>query len=161
MKYFECDVPSGDGVCSDNSCPCPDVVIPCGTGYLYIEQSLIDFRSQYPSLKSARGAMQQMQLQMRANLGMFTGFYRLGPILVCKQGAKLRKLDLEVAAADAEHWWKTGKVPLRATPLARSKKVDRKEKKGTRAKVKSSKKQLKSTSGESQKPVKKWWQFWK
>ena len=163
MKYFECDVPPGDGVCSDNNCPCPEVKIPRGTGYLYIDQELVNFRRQYTSMRSAREAMQQRQVQMRASLGTFTGFYRLGPILVCKQGAKRRKLDLEVAAADAEYWWKTAKVPLRATPLARSKKADRnrKEKKETRDNAGSSRKQLKSTLSESQKPVKKWWQFWK
>lgn len=122
MEYFECDVPSGDGLCSDNSCPCPEVLIPHGTGYLYIEKSLVDFRRQYPTMESARKAMQLRQDQMRASNMMFTGFYRLGPILVCEQGAKLRNLDLEVAATDAKYWWETGKVPLRATPIAGSKK---------------------------------------
>ena len=37
-------------------------------------------------------------------------------ILVCEEGAKLRGLNLEVAAADAKHWWETGKIPFRATP---------------------------------------------
>ncbi len=120
MEYFECDVPSGDGLCSDNKCPCPDVRIPRGAGYLYIEQGLVDFRRQYPTMKSAREAMQRRQDQMRDSFRFFTGFYRLGPILVCEQGAKLRNLDLEVAAADAKYWWKNGKVPLRATPLAGS-----------------------------------------
>jgi len=41
------------------------------------------------------------------------------PILMCEQGAKLRGLDLEVAAADAKYWWETGLVPLRVTPIAR------------------------------------------
>ncbi len=27
------------------------------------------------------------------------------PILVCEQGARLRHLDLDTAAADARHWW--------------------------------------------------------
>jgi tetratricopeptide (TPR) repeat protein len=129
MEYFESDVPGGNGLCSDNACPCPEVEIPRGTGYLYIEQSLVDFRRQYPKLDSARRAMQQMQEQMRSGgtggifSGITGGFYRLGPILVCEQGAKLRNLDLEVAAADAKHWWKTGLVPLRATPLAGSSKI--------------------------------------
>jgi len=122
MEYFECDVPSDDGLCSDNACPCPEVVIPRGTGYLYIEQSLVNFRRQYPTLVSARRAMQQTQEQMHADAassgGTFTGFYRLGPILVCEQGAKLRNLDLRVAAADAKCWWQTGRVPLRATPIS-------------------------------------------
>ncbi len=117
MEYFECDVPSGDGLCSDNNCPCPEVIIPRGTGYLYIEHSLVDFRRKYPTLKYAREAMQLKQKKMRASVLSFTGFYRLGPILVCEKGAKLRNLDLEVAAADAKFWWKTGFVPLCETPL--------------------------------------------
>jgi len=122
MAYFESDVPCGDGLCSDNRCPCPEVRIPRGTGYLCIEQSLVDFRQKCSTLKSARDAMSRMQEQFRARLGGsdFVGFFRLGPILVCEQGAKLRNLDLEVASTDARHWWETGKVPLRATPSARS-----------------------------------------
>lgn len=62
IEYFEDDPPSqrlpNGGLCSDNNCPCPQVVIPYGTGYLYIEQRLIDFRRQYPTVKSAREAMQ-------------------------------------------------------------------------------------------------------
>jgi phage FluMu protein Com len=84
-----------------------------GSGYLYIDQELVNFRKRYPSLESARKAMQQMQ-EIVASDGKL--FYRLGPILVCEQGAKLRNLNLKVAAADARHWWDTGLVPLRVTP---------------------------------------------
>jgi len=166
MDYFECDVPSGDGRCSDNSCPCPEVIIPRGTGYLYIEQRLVYFRHQYPTLESARRAMQQEHEQQRANLGGgVTGFYRLGPILVCEQGAKLREIDLEVAAADAKHWWETGQVPLRATPRA-----------GTVQKepiAKATSEAAPTTNAHrsptvQKKPIakapsveKKWWQFWR
>ncbi|MDD4955894.1 MAG: hypothetical protein PHP17_07660, partial [Candidatus Omnitrophica bacterium] len=40
------------------------------------------------------------------------------PIMMCKQGAILRDLDLNIAASDAAYWWKTGLVPLRVTPQA-------------------------------------------
>ena len=40
------------------------------------------------------------------------------PVLVCEEGAKLRKLDMRVANIDAVRWWETGKVPLRPTPTA-------------------------------------------
>jgi hypothetical protein len=117
VEYFESDVPAGDGRCSDNACPCPEVAIPRGTGYLYITPDLVELRSQYPSLASARQAMQNLHKEMSERTGgSVSGFYRLGPILVCEQGAKLRNLDLEVAGADARHWWRTGQVPLRATP---------------------------------------------
>lgn len=58
---------------------------------------------------------------MRASVGSAQMFYRLGPILVCEQGAKLRKLDLRVAHEDAKHWWATGEVPLRPTPIMTAK----------------------------------------
>jgi hypothetical protein len=122
LEYFECEVPPGDGVCSDNACPCPGigVVIRRGTGYLFIEQDLVDFRRQYPTLKAARRAIQEEQILRRAAFASrgstLVGFYRLGPILVCEQGAKARNLDLQVAGEDAKRWWRTGRVPLRATP---------------------------------------------
>lgn len=70
-----------------------------------------------------------MQEQLRAEYGSFTGLYHLGPILVCERGAKLRKLNLEVAAKDAKYWWKTEKIPLRAKPLRKS--IKKKQKKGS------------------------------
>ena len=39
------------------------------------------------------------------------------PVFLCDQGARRRNLDLEVSAADAANWAKTGSVPLRATPV--------------------------------------------
>lgn len=119
MEYFESDVPIGDGRCSDNACPCSEVLIQRGTGYVYIDQSLVDFRRQYPTLESARKAMKQRHQELRNSFGGtdVSLVYQLGPILVCEQGAKNRNLNLEVAAEDARRWWQTGKVPLRATPL--------------------------------------------
>ena len=117
--FFECDVPAGDGLCSDNDCPCSEVTIRRGEGYLYIDDKLVEFRKKHPTLQSARQAMRDMQEKMRAGGGLFIGAYRLGPILVCEEGSKLRGLDLEVAAADAQRWWATGQVPLRATPPAK------------------------------------------
>jgi len=115
MEYFECDVPSGDGLCSDNWCPCSKTVIPRGTGYLYIDQSLVDFRSQYRTMKSVGEAMGRGVVGPQIDMPI--GLFRWGPILVCRRGAKLRNIDLKIAAADAKYWWKTGEVPLRATPL--------------------------------------------
>ncbi len=36
---------------------------------------------------------------------------------MCELGAKCRGLDLEIAASDAKHWWATGEIPLRPTPM--------------------------------------------
>ena len=128
MEYFESDVPTGNGVCSDNACPCPEVSIPKGTGYIYIDQSLVDFRRKFPTLEAARKAMQEQHAQRKADFGGGVSmFYTLGPILVCEEGARLRGLDLDVAAADARHWWGTGLVPLRATPTSDEQKEEGQE----------------------------------
>ena len=41
---------------------------------------------------------------------------RTTAILMCERAAKKKSLNLEVAAADAKHWWETGMAPLRITP---------------------------------------------
>lgn len=118
LRYFEVSRPEGDGLCSDDDCPCgPATRIPRGTGYLYISPDVVDFRRDARSIKDAAKKLQRLQKQLGGGLiiaasGVFT------PVLVCKRGARLRRLDLEVAAADAGYWWETGKVPLRPTPLA-------------------------------------------
>ena len=123
--YFEVPVPPGDGVCSDDNCPCPEVRIPRGTGYLYISQEVVDTRRNARTLQEAQMLLERMRQEWsrRSGGGMLAGPRGwqgiMTPILVCEQGARLRGIDLEVAAADAKHWWNTGMVPLRATPLAR------------------------------------------
>jgi hypothetical protein len=121
MDYFEVPIaagPDGNGLCSDNECPCgyPGTKIPRGSGYVFISQTVVDFR------KDARtvGEAQAKIAKLRAQSGSVLMFDQnvVAPTLVCEQGAKQRKLDLVIAAADAKHWWETGMVPLRATPLA-------------------------------------------
>lgn len=126
MDYFEETIPDGDGVCSDKACPCsPSTVIRRGDGHLYIEQTIVDWRRQYPRLEDARRAMgeeakrqlwQKCATLLPAGIAGIATTVRTGPIFVCERGARLRNLDLKVAAADAKLWWKTGQVPLRATP---------------------------------------------
>jgi ribosomal protein S27AE len=116
LKYFEVPRPSGDGFCSDNACPCPEVRIPRGTGYLYVSREVVDFRRDARSVEEAHVKLNLLQLQMPRV--MFIGGSTA--ILMCKRGAKLRGLDLDVAAADAKYWWETGLAPLRATPTVGS-----------------------------------------
>lgn len=153
MQYFEDSVPpAGDGLCSDNACPCPETRIPRGSGYLYISQELVDFRRKYPRLSDARQAKERELDARRAALGMqFTAIYSVGPIFVCEQGARLRNLDLETAAADARHWWATGQVPLRATPLAGA----------SRQQQQQASESLVIQSNKRRSTAKKpWWKFW-
>ncbi len=115
VEYFEVLQPSGDGICSDNDCPCgvPGARILNGSGYLYVSPAAVAFRRIARSIVAA-----QIEL---TRLGKTPGTFdpsQTTAILMCEQGARKRGLDLAVAAADARHWWKTGQAPLRATPLA-------------------------------------------
>jgi hypothetical protein len=121
MEYFEVPEarPGQDGICSDNGCPCgfPGAKIPRGMGYIYISKAVVDFRKDARTLREAELKMASMEKQMNA-LVMFDQ-NTVTATLMCEQGARKRGLDLAVAAADAKHWWETGLVPLRETPLAR------------------------------------------
>jgi hypothetical protein len=121
MDYFEVPIaagPDGNGLCSDNDCPCgyPGAKIPRGTGYVFISQAVVDFRKDAPSVRDAQTKI----AAMRARTGSALLFDQnvVAPTLMCEQGARKRGLDLAIAAVDATHWWETGMVPLRATPLA-------------------------------------------
>ena len=124
MDYFEVPTPLGDGFCSDRACPCPGVKIPRGSGYLYISEQVVDFRRDALTIQEMAEKMARIERELERETGV--DMTVLSPrwatgILVCEQGAKLRGLDLEVAAADAKHWWETGLMPLRATPVATTK----------------------------------------
>lgn len=124
MRYFEVPVRVTTGKCSDKDCPCPETSIPYGSGYLYISQNLVDFRQDALTVKALEAKIER--------LGKFLGsqnLYYFGPgvatpILMCEQAAKLRNLDLKAASSDANYWWKTGLVPLRATPIVPDAKKD-------------------------------------
>jgi hypothetical protein len=128
MDYFEVPIaagPDGNALCSDNDCPCgyPGAKIPKGGGYVFISQTVVDFRKDAHSVREAQSKI----AMLRAKTGSMLMFDQnvVAPTLMCEQGAKKRKLDLVIAAADAKHWWDTGMVPLRATPLAGSQEARR------------------------------------
>lgn len=113
-NYFETGPPPpGEGLCSDDSCPCPNTVIPHGQGYLYISEDLVRFRRDARTLAEAIRKVTQEE-----ETGIDILRETVTPTLMCEQGARLRGLDLEVAAADARRWWDTAEAPLRPTPLA-------------------------------------------
>ncbi len=120
MEYFEVPRISGDAVCSDNQCPCPEVKIPRGTGYLYVSPELVKKRTPFPKYGAAKADLEQERVKLERLLGhaVFMDTKELNPILMCEQGAQLRNLDLDIAAADATYWWETGLIPLRSTPSA-------------------------------------------
>jgi len=104
--------------CSDNSCPCglPGAGIPRGEGYVYVSKEIADFRADCLNEAETRLKVDLLSTQTGTAISAAGGVF--APILMCEQGARKRGLDLSVAAADAQHWWKTGLVPLRPTPLA-------------------------------------------
>ena len=122
VPHFEVGLPAGDGLCSDNACPCDEERIPRGEGYLYIPQSLVDFRCDALSHDELKAKIMRMRQE-----GMAQGSFVLvdpsvyNPVLMCRLGAELRGLDMEVAARDAKTAWDTGWAPLRVTPLAGAK----------------------------------------
>ncbi len=116
LTYFECSRPSGAGTCSDDSCPCPGATIAHGTGYLYISEEVIEFRKDAITESAAVAKIQDVQRKIRAVI--FNPVLLASPILMCKMGAEKRGIDLAWASRDAQHWWKTGRVPLRPTPMA-------------------------------------------
>lgn len=156
-------------LCSDDNCPCgfPGAQIPRGTGYLFISQEVVDFRSDCPTEAEAQAKIQRMAAQLGAMIVAGSGVF--APILMCEQGARKRGLDLEVAAADAKPWWNTGQVPLRPTPLAGAKRPAASKPAfpaaATRPASQAASKPAASPAAASGPAAavgkKKWWQFWR
>jgi uncharacterized tellurite resistance protein B-like protein len=121
MEYFESPVSAGDGRCSDDGCPCGEfgVIIPRGLGYIYISSEAVKFRSDCLSWGKFLAKMERLGEKFGGKVQFIIHDKSvINAILVCEKGARRRNLNLSVAAADAKYWWETGKVPLRATPLA-------------------------------------------
>lgn len=115
MRYFVSPPMSKrGGLCSYPPCPCDEVEIPRGSGYLYITAECCDFRSDAASLEALEAKIERIQEERNQLIMLGPGI--ASPILMCSQGAKMLDLDLEIAAADARAWWETGEVPFRPTP---------------------------------------------
>jgi WD domain, G-beta repeat len=121
MNYFQQPAPSS-GRCSYPHCPCDETLIPKGKGYLYITNECVVFRQDALSLDAAYAKLEAAGRRSGSMIMLSAGI--ASPILVCEKGARLLELDLEIAAADARHWWETGQVPLRQTPLKSPAPVD-------------------------------------
>ena len=124
--YFELRLPEGDGVCSDNYCPCgfPGARIPRGSGYVLISEAIVNWRRKFPTLAEwdrAQIIIQGMQADAADKEFMETlevvPASGLQPIMCCQQSPLLEIVDRQVAAADAQAMWKSARLPLRATPL--------------------------------------------
>jgi len=83
---------------------------------LYVSAEVVDFRKDALTEAGAAAKIQKMQEHFKALIA--NPNLLASPILTCELGAKKRGIDMGVAAADAQHWWATGQVPLRPTPMA-------------------------------------------
>jgi hypothetical protein len=155
MDYFEVPNTSPDSFafCSDNECPCSETRIPPGGGYMYISQTAVDFRKDARSVSEVESLITAMPAILQQAL--FSNKNNVTATLMCEQGARKRNLNLEVAAADAKYWWKTGLVPLRATPFADSLELRKESDRLKYGKPSSPEK------GPADSPTKRWWEFWK
>lgn len=112
MTYFESEAPSGSEVLW---CDSDNREIPRGTGYLYVDSGLVEFRRPHPRLAAARAAVQKKHESREAafgGMGFGRTVVRFGPLLLCEGCAMNRNLALDIAAADARRWWKTGRCPF-------------------------------------------------
>ena len=91
MEHFSYASPSGTATCEDEECSCSKEPLAPGSGYLYINNQVVLQRKSGTESAAA-------------------------PMLLCREAARRRDLDLEVAAKDAADWWETGSVVLRASP---------------------------------------------
>lgn len=118
IGYFDCPI-NNPAVCSDDSCPCGPMTIPYGGGYLYISQSAVDFRkdARTDAELKVKGAAYIKSLQQDGKTAVVLDPTIYKAILICEKAAKRRKLDLQIAAADAKYAWETAQAPLRPTPI--------------------------------------------
>ena len=87
--------------------------MPRGTGYLYISEDLVNFRSDARSIASCQ---EKLNYQFHGRHAILRpGF--ASPIFCCEKAVRKRGLNIEVASSDAKYWWDTGLVPLRAIPM--------------------------------------------
>jgi hypothetical protein len=85
-----------------------------GGGYIYISSEVVDFRKDALSLADVK-----VKLEQQTQAGEYISVSKYAPILVCEIAAQKRNLDMAVAKADAQMYWREGRVPLRPTPWAK------------------------------------------
>jgi hypothetical protein len=90
---------------------------------MYISKAVVDFRQDARTEREAAKKVERMQGTLGGHVVM--GQDVITPTLMCELGARKRRLDMKVAAADAKYWWQTRLVPLRATPLGDGNQPDR------------------------------------
>jgi hypothetical protein len=116
FSMMQCPPFLGQATCSDNQCPCANTTMPPAQGYLWIEPEVAESRKGCLSMSALQERMAATQTSAM-NIEEMRSRYL--PIVVCKEAAMRRNLDLGTALADYATWVQTGSVPCRPTPLAR------------------------------------------
>lgn len=125
IDYYYDECPSEATSCSDNDCPCANTALQPGEGYMYISPEAAEFRKDAKTPEEVNIKANQLAQEDPSFIEKFQkNRCRIMGILICEVAAKQRNLNLAVASEDAEVWWKTGKVPLRATPTENNIKYD-------------------------------------
>jgi hypothetical protein len=115
LEFIECEKIQGVGYCSDNECSCTLTQLSSGGGYIYISPEVAEFRKDALSLVEVK-----IKLEQQSQAGEYISVSKYAPILVCEIAAQKRNLDMAIAKADAQMFWREGRVPLRATPWAKA-----------------------------------------
>ncbi|CAN5537184.1 hypothetical protein BH10PLA1_BH10PLA1_20800 [soil metagenome] len=107
----------GDEVrCTDRGCGCGGSLLSPSRSYLYVSAEAAAFRVDAPSYEAAKRKIDK--LKASGNVAVLGHRSQWTGLMICEMSAKRRGLNLTVANADATHWWSTGQMPLRATPMA-------------------------------------------
>jgi len=117
IAYFQAPSPFSPATCSDDECPCDDVVIHNGEGYVYISPEMVEFRKDCLTNEEFTN-----KLTMKFGTSLLFGpgvKNTIYPVIMCEQAARKRNLDLAIARKDAKHWWSHNQLPLRVTPKKR------------------------------------------
>ncbi len=90
--------------------------MPGTSGYLFISEDVVEMRKDCITWKECLAKVKRLREKLNAMVMIDAGV--VAPVFMCIEGARLKNLDLQVAASDAANWAKTGLCPLRPTPLA-------------------------------------------
>jgi hypothetical protein len=121
VKYFEFPITGREKfLCSDDACPCAGMepLEPGRTGYLYITNEVVSYREDCLTWQEFLSKLDRFQRALPGDVAkVIFSAGTVSPVFLCEQGARNRKLNIRVAASDATNWVRTGRIPLRVTPL--------------------------------------------
>lgn len=114
-------------MCDKDLCCGNPKVIERGQGYLYVSEQAVEFRKDCPTMEQVKQKLMGIvssRLRSGGNPALLMNpdalweefAEQMDPVPMCEEGARAKKLDLNVAREDAVRWWNKGVAPLRPTP---------------------------------------------